>query len=174
MSQENIQTFYFDDDGRIPNNPELPLLVYTNVLPPSNDLTAACQMLFQRNNWGGMWVYGVYPYHHYHSNAHEVLGVVRGDASIQFGGEQGEVLHVKAGDVVIIPAGVGHCNQGHSSNFRVVGAYPPGQEDYDMCLGNPEERPQKLDNIRQVAMPPTDPVFGSSGGLLEKWRPKNG
>ena len=168
MSQTRIKTFLFTDDGRIPNNPDLPLIVYAGALPDSEDRTAACRTLFERNGWGGTWVNGVYRYHHYHSTAHEVLGVVNGTAAIQFGGEGGELLEIQAGDVVVIPAGVGHCNRRASSDFRVVGAYPAGQ-DWDLCTGELDERPQVVDNIRRVPLPETDPVYGSQGPLLKMW-----
>lgn len=169
MSDPNVETFMFADDGRIPNNPGLPLLVYPGALPDSADRTSACRALFERNGWHGTWVNGVYTYHHYHSTAHEVLGVVAGSATVQFGGEQGEKLKMQAGDVVIIPAGVGHCNQGASADFRVVGAYPRGQ-DWDLCTGKPGERPGTLDNIRRVPLPQLDPVYDDRGPLLEYWR----
>jgi uncharacterized protein YjlB len=168
MSEDNLKTFMFADDGRIPNHPILPLVVYRSALSASADRTAACRALFERNGWHGTWVNGVYRYHHYHSTAHEVLGVVSGSATIQFGGEHGEILQVQAGDVVVIPAGVGHCNQGMSSDFRVVGAYPNGQ-DWDLCTGDPHERPDVLDNIRRVPLPKTDPVHGGQGALLQIW-----
>src|SRR3712207_7593545 len=54
----------------------------------------------------------------FRSNAHEVLGVVSGSATIRFGGESGETFGVSAGDVVIIPAGVGHACINASDDFR--------------------------------------------------------
>jgi uncharacterized protein YjlB len=168
MQQVQAQTFYFEDDGQIPNHPTLPLLVYSNVLPEGHHRLALCQELFERNSWSGTWFASVFDYHHYHSTAHEVLGVVNGEATIRFGGEKGEPIQVQAGDVVVIPAGVGHCNERSSDNFRVVGAYPIGQR-WDLCTGAPEERPQVLENIRQVPLPQTDPVYGMHGPLLETW-----
>lgn len=169
MPQDDIQTLMFEDDGRIPNNPKLPLLVYPGALPAASDSTVACRQLFEKNGWKGTWVNGVYSYHHYHSTAHEVLGVVGGSASVQFGGPEGETIKVQAGDVVVIPAGVGHCNKGASADFRVVGAYPKGQH-WDLRTGEPGERPEILDNINQVPLPATDPVSGEDGPLVKIWR----
>jgi uncharacterized protein YjlB len=167
MADENVQTILFEDDGSIPNNPDLPLLVYPGALPEAN--AAACRALFERNGWGGTWVNGVYGYHHYHSTAHEALGVVSGSARVRFGGKNGQTLEVRAGDVVVIPAGVGHCNEGASAGFRVVGAYPRGQ-DWDLRTGKPGERPEVLNNIRAVPLPETDPIYGADGPLLAIWR----
>ncbi len=168
MNRSNVQTYMFEDDGKIPNNPQLPLLVYPGVLQESRELTSDCKALFQANHWHGVWINGVYNYHHYHSTAHEVLGIVSGTAQIQFGGSQGQVIQVQARDVVVIPAGVGHCNRGSSSDFRVIGAYPRGQI-WDLCTGTPDERPQVIENIRRVPLPDTDPVFGADGPLLQTW-----
>ncbi|MDX1541591.1 MAG: cupin domain-containing protein, partial [Geminicoccaceae bacterium] len=113
---------------------------------------------------------GIFPFPHYHSNAHEVLAVCRGEAKVRFGGERGEVLEVAAGDVVVIPAGVGHQNLGSSADFLIVGAYPKGQENYDLCRGEPGERPGTLENIRRVPLPEQDPLAGRDGPLIERWR----
>jgi uncharacterized protein YjlB len=133
--------YRFEDDGSIPNNPALPMLVYQQVLDGPDLDSSRCKELLSGNGWGGAWVDGVFPFHHYHSNAHEVLCVIGGSASIAFGGPEGETVEVSAGDVVVIPAGVGHCNRGSESGFSVVGAYPRGQENYDLRTGEEGERP---------------------------------
>jgi uncharacterized protein YjlB len=98
-----------------------------------------------------------------------VLAVVGGSASITFGGPEGETVEVVAGDVVVIPAGVGHRNGGSSGDFSVVGAYPRGQENYDLRTGEEGERPGVLENIRNVALPTSDPLFGAEGPLVRRW-----
>ncbi|MCA0172488.1 cupin domain-containing protein [Bacillus sp. RAR_GA_16] len=163
MEKEMMKTIYFDDDGTIPNNPFYPLTLYRAVLENHDAMT-----LFNKNNWTNAWKNGVFSYHHYHSNTHEVLGIVQGEASITFGGEKGETIHVKEGDVVIIPAGVGHKKEQASSDFLVVGAYPNGR-DHDLKTGEPNERPTVLENIRKVPLPECDPVFGVDGPLKKKW-----
>ncbi len=162
-----VREHRFEDDGSIPNNPNLPLLVYPRALAEPEQETSRCKELLAGNGWGGAWVGGVFSYHHYHSTSHEVLCVVGGSASISFGGPEGET--VEAGDVVVIPAGVGHCNQGSGSDFAVVGAYPRGQESYDLCTGEEGERPEVLENIRAVPLPRADPLFGEGGALLRRW-----
>lgn len=159
----------FEDDGRIPNNPTLPLLVYPQALADDKQDPSRCKELLAENGWVGSWVDGVFPYHHYHSVSHEVLYVVGGDARITFGGPAGETIGVRAGDVVVIPAGVGHCRESSGGGFSVVGAYPRGQEDYDLRTGEDGERPGVLENIRNVPMPETDPLFGANGPLTERW-----
>jgi uncharacterized protein YjlB len=164
-----VREHLFEDDGRIPNNPTLPLLVYLQALAGSDLDPSRCKELLAENGWGGAWVDGVFPYHHYHSNAHEVLCVVGGSASLTFGGPDGETVQVEAGDVVLIPAGVGHCNEGSDGGFSVVGAYPRGQESYDLRTGEEDERPDVMENIRNVTLPESDPLFGEKGSLLERW-----
>ncbi len=110
----------------------------------------------------------MFTFHHYHSTAHEVLGVARGSARVMFGGPSGEAFDVEAGDVVVIPAGVGHCRLSSSGDFLVVGAYPPGQS-WDLLRGDPGERPQADQNIARVPMPRTDPVEGEGGALVRLW-----
>ncbi len=165
----DVREYRFGDDGRIPNNPVLPLLVYPQVLAEDAREPSRCRELLSKNGWGGAWINGVFPYHHYHSTSHEVLCVVGGGARITFGGPEGETVEVQAGDVVVIPAGVGHRNEGSGSDFSVVGAYPRGQEDYDLRTGEEGERPEVLENIRDVPTPETDPLFGEEGPLLGHW-----
>jgi uncharacterized protein YjlB len=157
------------DDGTYPNNERLPLLVYKAVLRlPTEEPPAAIESLFAGHGWGGSWRDSVYTYHHYHSTAHEVLGVYGGTAQVQFGGPDGVVLEVQQGDVVVIPAGVAHKNVGSSPDFRVVGAYPGGQRP-DMNYGRAGERPDADERIARVPRPEADPVYGQGGPLGEHW-----
>jgi uncharacterized protein YjlB len=155
--------------GNIPNS-HLPLLVYEHAVRlESDDPATIFEELFEENGWGDTWRNGIYNYHHYHSTAHEVLGVYCGSASVQLGGEGGIIKRVNAGDVIIIPAGVGHKNLGASQDFGVVGAYPDGQK-WDMLTGKPDERPKAEANIKRVPLPKLDPVQGKNGPLLKYWR----
>lgn len=169
LQKPSVKTFLLQDDGSIPNNPNLPLLVYAGALAlPSNDPARPCEVIFESNQWGGGWRNGIYPFHHYHSTAHEVLAIAKGTAKVQFGGQEGPVIDVQPGDVVIIPAGVGHKNLGSSADLLVVGAYPSGQS-WDMCRGSADERPEALDNITNVPLPERDPVYGEEGPLVTHW-----
>ncbi len=157
------------DDGVFPNNAQLPLLVYREAVTlPRRDPAAGFEDLFAAHHWPPAWRYGVFGYHHYHSTAHEVLGIFRGHATVQFGGEQGVVWSVGKGDVVIIPAGVAHKNVACSRDFCAVGAYPAGQQP-DRCYGKLGERPQADANIAQVPLPQADPVSGEHGALMTQW-----
>ena len=169
IRQTEVRTYRFEDDGRIPNNPTLPLLVYPQALKEHERNPSHLKELLAKNGWGGAWVNGVFPYHHYHSTSHEVLCVVGGGARVTFGGPEGETVEISAGDVVVIPAGVGHRKEGSDAGFSVVGAYPRGQENYDLRTGEEGERPEVLKNIHNVPLPETDPLFGGGGPLIRRW-----
>ncbi|GAB3203767.1 uncharacterized protein YjlB [Pontibacter aydingkolensis] len=153
----------------IPNNQTLPVLYYQQVYTDSHNLTSEFKKSFAKNNWTGTWVNGVFDYHHYHSKSHEVLGVAGGSAELILGGPDGTVFEVKAGDMVVLPAGTGHCLQSASPDFKVVGAYPNGQENYDICTEDDDIK-AKQKNIQQVPLPTTDPVAGEHGLLTEYWK----
>jgi uncharacterized protein YjlB len=157
--------FCFEDDGAIPNS-RLPLLVYRDAVPAD---AAAIERLFAANRWPPAWRDGVYPLHHFHSTAHEVLGVARGEVSVLFGGPGGEVLTVKAGDVVVVPAGVGHCNRGQSADLLIVGAYPDNGPGPDLRRGVAGEHDEVVRAIGGVRIPAADPVTGVDGGLRRVW-----
>jgi uncharacterized protein YjlB len=164
-------TYYFEDDGSIPNN-KLPLLVYRNTFSERGSAGAVwLENHFKSNSWYNSWRNGVFPYHHYHSITHEVLGVYEGSATLLLGGEKGEKLEVRAGDILVIPAGVGHKNLGSSKDFAVAGAYPDGM-DYDILKGRPEDRPRADENIARVPVPHSDPLLGNKEGLTKIWNQK--
>lgn len=165
----DCKTYLFEDDGTIPNNPKLPMLVYQDALNTEQLQPQSCKTLLNKHGWRNAWVNGIYSYNHYHSNTHEVLAVIGGSAEVLMGGEQGEQLSIAAGDVIVIPAGVGHCCLNNSSDFRVVGAYPSGAA-YDLCTGKPEERPEALQNIKNVSLPDLDPVTGDQNPLCDFWK----
>ena len=160
----------FPDGGEIPNNPRLPLLIYKKVISPRGEQSAEeFEALYAKNDWKAAWRYGVYPFPHYHSTAHEVLGVYRGHALIRLGHTVGISARVEAGDMIIIPAGVGHQNLGSSPDFHVVGGYPLGQEP-DLLRGTPGERPTADDRIAAVSLPKADPVYGTDGPMVNLWK----
>ena len=160
------ETHEFQDAGGIPNSP-LPVLVYHDVEGAGD--AGECEELFARNGWLGAWVDGIFPFHHFHSTAHEVLGIVGGGATVILGGPDGGRFNVRRGDVLVLPAGTGHCNAGSSSDLLVVGAYPNGMR-WDLRRGDPAEREEVLANIAAVPLPNADPVGGPAGPLTEIWR----
>lgn len=162
-----VESHVFADDGTFPNS-HLPVLVYRSAVADGGP--EPLERLFARNGWTPQWRDTVFTFHHFHSRSHECLGVARGSATLRLGGPQGQEVKVAAGDVVVIPAGVAHQRVLASADFVVVGAYPPGQENFDTLRGNPGDRPKADENIRQVPMPQSDPVEGASGSLLGLWR----
>ena len=128
---------------------------------------------FRTNGWQGTWTYTVYDFWHYHVDGYEVLGCVAGEAEIGFGGEAedgGIAATMRPGDVVLIPAGVGHKRLSATADFAVVGAYPPGQNGADRArrregsgrgtAGDRGALPCRT-RTRSAARPP---------GVLEAWR----
>ena len=169
MVKPKIQTLLIPADGRFPNNDALALILMQQVFDPAaKNLVRDIEKTFHGNAWRGSWRNGIFTFHHYHSTAHEVLGLYSGRVKAQFGGPEGQAVTAKTGDVIIIPAGVAHKNLDQSPDFRCVGAYPAGQSP-DMQYGKPGERPSTDQNIRSVPLPKTDPVFGKNGPLLEIW-----
>ncbi len=165
-----LAIYHFGDDGTIPNHPTLPLIVYKGVLRlAAQDPAVTAEQLVAANGWHGSWRNGIFDFAHYHSNAHEVLAICRGQATVRFGGATGETLVVAAGDVALLPAGTGHQRLSPSGELLVVGAYPPGQSP-DLCRGKAAERPWALAQIQQVALPVRDPVYGAAGPLFTYWR----
>ncbi len=163
-----IETYRFADDGTVPNNP-LPLVVYRGALPEGADRAAAREKMFARNGWPDAWRNGIYPHHHYHSTAHEVLGIARGSARVRLGGEAGQTIELGAGDVVVIPAGVAHKREAASGDLLVIGAYPRGQHP-DICAAEPGRHDRALAAIAIVKLPEADPVTGGQTPLLARWR----
>jgi uncharacterized protein YjlB len=167
-------TFKFRDDGETFNNPHYPLILYRTPveLGVHPDPAAVFEVLFGANGWSGSWRDGVYNFLHFHTGTHEVLGIARGWVRVKFGGVKGRTIELKAGDVAILPAGIGHCRKAASRDLLVVGAYPAGGH-YD------EPKPKDINpakarkSIARVGCPKRDPVYGSDGPLSDIWGRKN-
>ena len=164
----------FTDDGTFPNN-RIPLVVCPGALDgraaaESTEARArGFEHLFAENHWPPAWRNGVYPFHHYHSTAHEALGIASGSILVQLGGESGIAVRAGPGDCIVIPAGVAHKRLEAIGDLLIVGAYPRGQAP-DMLYGRPGERPAADHNVAAVPFPGRDPVHGSDGPLLALWR----
>jgi uncharacterized protein YjlB len=94
---------------------------------------------------------------------------VSGSASVILGGPSvGNQFDVRTGDVLVLPAGTGHCNAGSSGDLLVVGAYPDGMS-WDLRRGDPAEHDEVLQNVDRVPLPKADPVEGAEGSLPGLW-----
>jgi len=140
-------------------------------LPQAFDPAAVLEDLFESNGWGDSWRNGIYDYLHYHSRIHEVLGIARGNAKVRLGGDRGRTLNLRAGDVVILPAGTGHQCLVASKDFLVVGACPPSGK-YDEWRPDAEQHEPSIKSVEKVKRPRKDPVFGAKGPLLKSWKTK--
>jgi uncharacterized protein YjlB len=161
-----LERWHAPAGDRIPNHPRFPVLVYRGVEGVTD--AAAARALFAEHGWGGTWVDGIFPFHHFHSTSHEALAVVAGQATVELGGPQGEAFEVSAGDVLVLPAGTGHRRATDRDGFTVVGAYPAGQEDYDLLRGDdPAEVAAARERIAALPAPPDDPVGGEG---VAGWR----
>ncbi|PKA98586.1 uncharacterized protein YjlB [Flavobacteriaceae bacterium MAR_2009_75] len=169
LAMDNVpKKLYFKDDGKIPNS-KYPLILYKNAFSETGRSGASwLENRFLENNWSNSWRNGIYSFHHYHSTSHEGLGVYSGSALVHLGGEDGEKIKIEAGDVIIIPAGVGHKNLG-GENLGVVGAYPDGRL-WDLNKGLPGERPKADENIDGLPIPDADPLLGTEDGLIKIWK----
>jgi uncharacterized protein YjlB len=162
-----ITALWFARDEWVPNNRRLPVILYRNALTSTGkDPAAAFEQTFKRNGWPPEWRDGVYPYHHYHSTAHEVLGFARGGARLILGGPHGQEIEVNPGDCALLPSGTGHCRLDATQDFLVVGAYPPGQE-WDLQRGPISEA--AIARMDRVTFPRSDPMLGRAGPLLRLW-----
>ena len=171
-SKTEVETMLLTANGWMPNNPHLPVLVYRRAFEPgfeavSEGAAERMEEVFGANGWPAQWRDGVYPFHHYHSTAHEILGFARGRAKLLLGGEGGREVTVEAGDVLALPAGTGHCRVEADEAFLVIGAYPAGQH-WDVCRTAPDAA--AVERMRRVGFPESDPVRGASGELVRAWR----
>ena len=155
-------------DGGVPNN-KLPVLIYHRVIPPDTaDNAEYLEHLFRTNGWPPQWRYPVYTFTHFHSNTPEVLGVYAGSAKLQLGGEHGKILEVKIGDVILLPAGIGHKQISADEDFMLVGAYPP-QMKADICHDELPQLAARTKAVNAVPLPATDPVTGHTEGSMLAW-----
>ena len=146
----------------VPNN-TLPVLLYRGVLAANAaGKSKLFRERFKENGWTGLWTDTIYDYTHFHSNAHKVLGIAEGNVSVRLGGENGSLFRLKAGDMLILPAGVGHRRVGDDKDLKVIGAYPRGQSHFDMK--------RKGSRIPRVPLPSTDPFYGVDGPLHRAWQ----
>ncbi|MGE6608334.1 cupin [Halomonas sp. NPDC076908] len=163
------ETLYFDSDetNGFPNSP-LPVLIYRRVIDISDAEKAAekFEAMFNRHGWIPAWRYHLYDFDHFHSTAHEALGIFRGQALAKLGGPNGSDLMLYTGDVLVLPAGVVHASLEASDDFCMVGAYPPGQHP-EIERGDPAQLAAAQARVASVVIPKEAPVGGS---LTSLWR----
>lgn len=170
MRASKPRLLLFGDDGRTPNNPRQPMLLYRKAVGFRRHLDPAAilEQIFARNGWDDSWRNGIFDFLHFHSRTPEVLGVARGQARVQFGGARGKTVTLRAGDVVVLPAGVGHQRVSPSGNLLVVGAYPPGG-DYDQPRPGEIDHRAAVADIATVATPARHPLYGEHEPLTRYW-----
>jgi uncharacterized protein YjlB len=97
------------------------VLIFRGVLAPQASKKALrFRHAFQKSGWTGLWSDTIYDYTHFHSNAHEVLGIAEGKVTLKLGGEEGRLFRLKAGDMLVLPAGVGHRRVGGDEGLKVL------------------------------------------------------
>jgi uncharacterized protein YjlB len=144
LASLKVTTHQIPAHGLIPNTSILnkPLLIYHSCFPSTTTASIIESHLKSIGVVTPQWRYSMFPTTHFHTTTHEVLSISHGSATVLFGGEgnEGNVeTLVKKGDVIFIPAGVGHrlIKEG-DEGFEMVGAYPNGFE-WDMCYGKKGE-----------------------------------
>jgi len=152
----------------VPNNPLLPSVLYHRFFTPSDELASIIERRFAVHGWPPAWRYGIYPFPHYHSNAHEVIGVFRGGAKVRLGHDNGVTLMLETGDAIVIPAGVGHECLEDWDDFTAVGAYPEGASP-DLIREAPANPEAIRDRVGSVPLPQMDPLTGAHGPITEHW-----
>jgi uncharacterized protein YjlB len=168
--QHGVITHHLAPGGAVPNHPRWPLLIYSGTVAIAGaDPAAAFEELFDRNGWPAAWRNGIYPFHHFHCNAHEALGVYGGEVTAQFGGDEGVVITAQPGDIIVLPAGTAHKKLSSRGALGIVGAYPAGQHP-DMCTPLLADLKQHAAAIARVALPSRDPVHGEGGPLFTHWK----
>jgi len=114
--------------SHVPNS-SLPVLVYRQVLPTPLSEANAAEYL-ESNDWSHGGTFKHFPQHHFHTVTHECYAIFAGSTRFLFGkgpldidAESVEV-DLQAGDVIVDPAGVAHCNIRSSPDFEYIGVYP--------------------------------------------------
>jgi uncharacterized protein YjlB len=169
MTGQRVLAYLLSASGAIPNHPRWPLLVYPGAVDVRvPDPAGAFEALFARNGWPAAWRNGVHAFHHFHSNAHEALGVYGGEVTVRFGGEEGVDVIARPGDVLVLPAGTGHKKLAAHGALGVVGAYPAGQYP-DTCTPFSGRMARDAAAVARVPLPSADPVLGADGPLFQHW-----
>ncbi len=164
-----IETLHPPSSDWIPNHPRFPTIIYRGAFAPAEgENPEAIELELSKHGWKPAWRFGLHPYPHFHSTTHEVIAAYRGRARVRLGHAAGGEFELQAGDVVLIPAGVGHECVDSSGRFAAVGAYPYGFSP-DVVTGRPADPRAVKRRVASVARPECDPVSGRRGPMLSEW-----
>ncbi|PRY65209.1 uncharacterized protein YjlB [Vreelandella songnenensis] len=167
MSIPQPERLHLESDAAngYPNSP-LPVLIYRRALDAhsAEERAEGFEALFKRHGWPPAWRYHLYDFDHFHSTAHEALGIFRGQARARLGGPDGRDVMLNEGDVLVLPAGVGHASLEADDDFCMVGAYPPGQAP-EIERGDPAKLAEAQARVAKVTVPSTSPVGGPLDAL---------
>jgi uncharacterized protein YjlB len=94
------------------------------------------------------------------SSTHEVLVIFRGFTTLLLGGTH--ALDVRAGDVLLIPAGVAHRSLPgrKTADFCMVGAYPRASVQWDMLTSAEPGARERITSLGNGGIH-SDPIYGS-------------
>ncbi|KAF1835900.1 hypothetical protein BDW02DRAFT_567516 [Decorospora gaudefroyi] len=166
LASLRLTTHYIPSHHHLPNTTPhgYPLFLYHSAFPSSTS-PSAIEAHLPTNGIAPQWRYTMYQTTHYHSTTHEVLCIFKGRAKLLFGGEENPAkveVELKAGDAVVVPAGVGHrLMEDMEGGFQMVGGYPDGCS-WDMCYGREGEE-SKAEAVAKVAWLGKDPLYGHDG-----------
>ncbi|KAF2015161.1 hypothetical protein BU24DRAFT_463877 [Aaosphaeria arxii CBS 175.79] len=169
-----VEHFVLPPTTYVPNN-KLPVIVYRDVLPEPHAEDSTTQFL-EANKWQKKGFWPGTEVHHFHPNTHECYGVVVGTTTMLVGRGQldgssgGQTIALRAGDVIVIPAGVSHMNVTMTEDYRFVGVYPDGSPQWTSQRCDKLGIMTELKNeISCVPLPAADPVEGEGGTLIKLW-----
>lgn len=156
-SSFKVFRLFVKDDGTFPNNADYPLLLYKSAF--TGNRFEGEQAIAAEGKWTSPWAWGIFPYHHYHSKAWELLLCVEGQANVQVGGDKGPKVLIAQGDLVLVPPGLAHKQLDATKGFTLLGSYPKsGYSGIDTLTGAPTADERHA--IQTCPVPPSDPVFG--------------
>ncbi|WP_075183093.1 hypothetical protein [Pantoea sp. 1.19] len=157
-----------EPDNGVPNN-RLPLIVYPQAVPAESvDFRRGFTETFQQHGWPAGEYGTIHGWTHFRLNCHEALGVACGWCEVLFGGDNGRVIALHAGDAVLIPAGVGRKQLHASEDCLVVGAFS-GTLRVHTGEGDPRQLAAAQSRVARVHLSKTDPLTGVQGAMQDFW-----
>lgn len=170
-----VEVIRLKENPPFPNHP-LPVLFYPealiNLIEDSKDPGKEVLGFLEEKGYTNGWVNGIFDFHHFHSNTHEVLACIKGSATVQLGGPKSKEYTLTAGDVILLPAGAAHKRLTASDDFKVAGAYPNGISP-DMHRGKATDYKEVQQRCYDVLVPETDPIYKYDGPVQTCWTSEN-